>query len=94
MGKSRKKKFFGKYCGPDSDKKDKIITNRKFRKINKRLLRDILVGKDKELLKKSREALDNWSWGSDGSKGYRGNSRLRTSLDPKDREIWRKWMAK
>lgn len=94
MGKSRKKNFFGKYCGPDSDKKDKILTNKKFRRNNKHILRKILSGWKKELMYRTREAIDKWAWSSDGSKGYRGNSRLRNSLDPEDRKAWRKWMAK
>ena len=89
MSRSYKKPYACWVCY-FSNKKDKRIANRKFRRKNKILLK---LTPDK-LKYRLREVSNVWSFSSDGLAHYVGNSKLLKSNDFADREIFRKWIQK
>lgn len=89
MSRSYKKPYASWVCY-FSNKKDKRIANRKFRRINKVFTKIDL----KKLKYKLREVSDTWNFASDGLASYVGNCRLAQSNDPSDKECFRKWLQK
>lgn len=89
MSRSFKKPYAAYVCY-FSNKKDKRIANRKFRRIN-RIFSKI---KPEKLKYKLREVLDVYDFSSDGLAQYIGNSELAKSLNFYDRELFRKWIQK
>lgn len=77
---------YASYVTYTSNKKDKKLANRKFRRYNK-------MTPDK-VKYKLREVSDVWSFASDGLPIYVGNSELLYSNDFNDKETFRKWIAK
>lgn len=89
MSRSYKKPYASWVCY-FSNKKDKRIANRLFRRLNK-----VLLKIDPERLKhRVREVRDTYDFASDGLAHYVGDSRLAKSDDPKDKELYRKWLQK
>lgn len=89
MSRSYKKPYacWGCYF---SNKKDKRIANKKFRRFNK-----IFSKIDPERLKyRLREVSNVWNFSSDGLAHYVGNSKLAKSEDFENKEIFRKWIQK
>ena len=84
------KKPYANYVWYFSNKKDKRIANRKFRRLNKVFSR---IDPDK-LKYKLKEVSDVWDFSSDGLAYYVGNSRLALSDNFEDKEIYRKWIQK
>lgn len=89
MSRSYKKPYACWVCY-FSNKKDKRIANKKFRRIN-RILTKINPDKLKHRLK---EVSNTYNFASDGLACYVGNSRLAKSKDFEDKEIFRKWIQK
>ena len=89
MSRSYKKPYASYVCY-FSNKKDKRRANRKFRRFNK-----IFSRVNPEKLKyKLKEVSDVWIFASDGLARYVGNSKLASSNDPADKEIYRRWIQK
>lgn len=84
------KKPYASYVSYSSNKKDKQVANRKFRRLNK-ILSKTNPGK---LRYRLREVSDVWSFNSDGLARYVGNSSLLHSEDFADKETFRKWVQK
>lgn len=84
------KKPYATYVCYFSNKKDKRIANKTFRRRSKIFLKHNL---DK-LPYRIREARNVWDFASDGLAYYVGNSRLALSQDPADKELFRKWIQK
>ncbi len=99
MSRSRKYHTFIKICGSDSNKKDKTIANRKFRKINK-----LRIKVDKEPLHNLKEISNTYCFNSDGlafyisKKEYEQYRNLLSSRygrsEANIEEDWRKMMNK
>jgi len=85
MGKSRRK---NDYCGicAASDKEDKRLANRTFRRKGKENLR-----RDKELPIQLNEVSDVYGFNKDGKTWF---GELKNSEDPKKREWYRKFKGK
>lgn len=89
MSRSRKKPYACWVCY-FSNKKDKRISNRKFRRFNK-----VFSRIDPEKLKyKLKEVSNVWNFSSDGLAQYVGNSMLAKSDDPGDKKLYRQWIQK
>lgn len=89
MSRSYKKPYACWVCY-FSNKKDKKIANKKFRRINK-----VFTRVDPEKLKhRLREVSNVWDFSSDGLAQYVGDSRLAKSNDPADKECYRRWIQK
>lgn len=89
MSRSYKKPYACWVCY-FSNKKDKKIANKKFRRINK-----VFTRIDPEKLKhKLREVSNVWDFSSDGLAHYVGDSWLARSNDPADKESYRRWLQK
>lgn len=89
MSRSYKKPYACWVCY-FSNKKDKRIANKKFRRINR-----IFTRINPEKLKyRLKEVSDTYSFSSDGLACYVGNSKLAKSDDPADKELYRKWIQK
>lgn len=89
MSRSFKKPYAAYVCY-FSNKKDKRIANRKFRRIN-RIFSKI---KPEKLRYKLREVLDVYDFSSDGLVQYVGNTELAKSENFDNKEIFRKWTQK
>ena len=93
MSRSRKYHPFAPVCG-GSNKKDKRLANRKFRRINNLAVKHNL---DK-LLYKLKECSDTWNFNTDGLAYYQNpKERFRMWRDMSDeeiKEIYRKLMRK
>ena len=91
MSKSKKKSPFTTWAISESNKKDKIIANRLFRRISKSNLR-----KGEEPLYSLKECSDVWNFNSDGlsyycpKQYYENGERTDEEID----EIYRKQMSK
>ena len=66
MSRSRKSNPVDSIVIADSEKQDKRRANRKFRRVNRRLLRE--CGEDG--LKLLYEVASNWDWAKDGSRSW------------------------
>lgn len=89
MSRSYKKPYACQVCY-FSNKKDKRMANKKFRRLNKILLK---INSDR-LKYRLREISNVWNFASDGLAHYVGNSELLKSEYFVDREIFRKWIQK
>lgn len=91
MSRSHKKSPFTTWAISESNKKDKIIANRLFRRISKSNLR-----KEEEPLYSLKECSDVWNFNSDGlayyypKQYYENGERTDEEID----EIYRKQMSK
>ena len=81
--------------GGESDKKDKVAANKKFRRQNKIDARQSTIsGEDKFKNHSIKDVSDTWNFRSDGSTRYiskNENSRYRNSFDD---EEWKKYKSK
>lgn len=84
------RKPYSSYVCYYSNKKDKRIANRKFRKANKRLLKR----NPDNLHNRLREVSEVYNFSSDGLAYYVGNSRLANSKEFDDKETFRKLIQK
>ena len=89
MSRSYRKPYLSWVCY-FSNKKDKRIANRKFRRLNKVLTK---IFPDK-LKYKLREVSDVWSFSSDGLVHYVGHLPIARSDDPEDKNNFRRWIQK
>ena len=89
MSRSYKKPYASYVCY-FSNKKDKRIANRIFRRINKIFLK---TNQDK-LKYRLKEVSDTYSFASDGLASYVGDSKLAKSDNFEDKERFRKWTQK
>lgn len=90
--KNRHDKYgtFIKLCG-GSNKKDKIIANRKFRRYNRM---NLLDPENSNLLYDMNEVSDPWAFSSDGLAYYINLNRCKYSSEPFSSDQKRKFRAK
>lgn len=90
MSRSRKKNPAAKICGR-SDKKDKRIANRRFRKLTKQLLRELETEK---LPKTMKDVSERYSFSSDGGAIWMPCPRPDHPNKYWNEEAWKKMMRK
>lgn len=95
MSRSRKKPYASWVCY-FSNKRDKRLANQAFRAKNKHIIKKLIKDIDSEhnFYHRTREVSDTYDFASDGLPQYVGNTRLAKSKDPKDKELFRKWISK